>query len=637
MGARRIDSRAYKDPYLLLGNYLLLIISGALAAGFAVCAAALARVRDVAGFFVAALVAGGASFILIAELLSLVSFWKPWPILLLQLIALIGIAVPARKHGDFSAIRRLRDLPRVFTFARARRNPVLVIVLGALSAVLSFELALAIGVAPNNWDSMTYHLTRIVYWMQNSSIMQYPLATERQAAFPVNAEVLQGWTMIFSRGDRLVQTVQWVAQLGIFAAVWALARDLGYSRRQAVLPLVAVAAMPVAMAQASTTQNDLIFAFLLAATLLFLLRAVRSERGAAILAGVAGGVAYGTKSSAPGFLAAVGIAGMISAGRQWRRLLLPVAALIVGMLALGSLNYGQNIIDRGGYTAAPSQDVFRIHSVKEIPSNLATMTWQSATHIPGGEKLKPVVWRLEHAWTKTVGVAAAKLSGNKNPGYIFNYDRIGDRAGLGLPFLLLILPALLWTLIRPRSREEWAVAASAVLAFLAVAVTLRNNPFTARFLMSSAVLAAPLAARFGGSRIMQALSMVLLLFTFATLGLHETYRSVLGPGPTVFAMERPVQITAVNPPELGLLTLVEQEVPEDARIGFVGMEDSYEYPLAGPHFDRTLVKLSPSDLVPGVFVRYNLDAIVISGAPKPAVPLGKYLYEDSTHLLIVKK
>lgn len=619
----------------MLGNYLIFFLSVLLAAGFAVAATALLRVRDVAGFAAGALICGAAEIVLITTVLSLVDLWKPLPILILQILALGGAVPAARRRGDFTALHRVRELPREVTWARLGRNPIAVAALSLLAVVVAYELFVAIAAAPNVWDSMAYHLARIVYWMQNSSVLQFPLATERQAAFPPAAEYIQGWTMLLTRGDALVQTVQWTAQLGCFFAAWALARDFGYSRVQAVLPLLAIAALPVLMLQATSSQNDLILAFFVLAALLFLLRSLTPDRGAAILAGAAGGLAFATKPSAGMFLVAIGLAGAIVAGRDWRKLIAPGLALLAGALLLGGLNYAQNIADRGSVTGAPSQGVFRIHSVKEIPTNVSTMSWQAATSVPGGEFLKNRVWRIEDLWTRTLGLWAAKLSGDTNPGYKFTFDRTDDRIGLGLPLLLLILPALLWSVVRPRSRAEVAVAVAAFAAYLAVVLTLRNNPWTARFLMVPAVIAAPLSARLGGSRLMQLLGGVLLVFTLVTVGFSTLYRPVISSGQSVLEMDRAHQQSLFRPTELNFLRFLQQNLPQDARVGVVASANSYEYPFAGTHFDRTLVKLTPAQLTPDVFSRYDLDAIIVADVRPPRNRPGATLFQDKTHLLLI--
>lgn len=57
-----------------------------------------------------------------------------------------------------------------------------------LAGAMTFLLALY--VPPNNHDSMTYHLARVGYYLQQGSLKSYPAANIRQTVFPANAEIL---------------------------------------------------------------------------------------------------------------------------------------------------------------------------------------------------------------------------------------------------------------------------------------------------------------------------------------------------------------------------------------------------------------------------------------------------------------
>ena len=41
---------------------------------------------------------------------------------------------------------------------------------------------------PNNWDSMTYHLTRVEHWMQRQTVIHYATNNVRQVSQPPLAE-----------------------------------------------------------------------------------------------------------------------------------------------------------------------------------------------------------------------------------------------------------------------------------------------------------------------------------------------------------------------------------------------------------------------------------------------------------------
>lgn len=55
---------------------------------------------------------------------------------------------------------------------------------GILLVIGIIVLFLALVTTPNNWDSMTYHLPRIVHWAQNRSVGHYATNSIRQISSP---------------------------------------------------------------------------------------------------------------------------------------------------------------------------------------------------------------------------------------------------------------------------------------------------------------------------------------------------------------------------------------------------------------------------------------------------------------------
>lgn len=124
--------------------------------------------------------------------------------------------------------------------------------LGLLAALSAIEFV------PNNFDSMTYHLARVAYWLQNHSVEPYPTNIARQIVLTPGAEYLLLGLQVIARSDRLASLVQlgsWAAM--VFAAP-PVVRALGASRRAAAWAGVLVGTLPLALLQASSTQNDLV-------------------------------------------------------------------------------------------------------------------------------------------------------------------------------------------------------------------------------------------------------------------------------------------------------------------------------------------------------------------------------------------
>lgn len=114
---------------------------------------------------------------------------------------------------------------------------------------------------PNNFDSMTYHMPRVLHWIQNQSVAHYPTNNLRQIAFPPGAAFIVVELQLLSGGDRCANLVQWLAFAGCLAAASLIARRLGAGRPGRVLAVLLAAGLPMAVLQSQTTQTDLLTAF----------------------------------------------------------------------------------------------------------------------------------------------------------------------------------------------------------------------------------------------------------------------------------------------------------------------------------------------------------------------------------------
>ena len=167
------------------------------------------RIRGRAPFAVAALVSGWGSIVLVFEVLSLFDGLTTGGILLGQAVAAAAAAGGWRAAGaprpSFPALPRSAEL-----LVHARAHPA-VAALGLLAACsLLLQFVLGVAVLPNTWDSMSYHLSRGAYWLQQDSMGWIEGGHVRQVANPPAGEALQTWTLVDDRtatGSR--SSVQW--------------------------------------------------------------------------------------------------------------------------------------------------------------------------------------------------------------------------------------------------------------------------------------------------------------------------------------------------------------------------------------------------------------------------------------------
>ena len=130
----------------------------------------------------------------------------------------------------------------------------------AVLIVLTITLATALIAPPNNWDSMTYHLPRVMHWIQNQSVDQYPTNNLRQISFPPGAAYIVTQFQLLTEGDRFANCVQWLAFLGCIVGISLITKILVGRKYQWISALVCLS-IPMAIMQSMTTQTDLLTSF----------------------------------------------------------------------------------------------------------------------------------------------------------------------------------------------------------------------------------------------------------------------------------------------------------------------------------------------------------------------------------------
>lgn len=186
--------------------------------------------------------------------LSAVHAYARGPVLAVHVAALLGFGwVTVRSSRVRAATRRPW---RSLRGAGPRRVVAIVpvLLLGALLAIV------AAAFVPNNWDSMTYRLARIAHWIQHRSVAPYGTGIDRQVALTPGAEYVLGAWQAMAGSDRLANFLQLAAWAIVAFAAAPLLRMAGAGRRLARIGVVMAATVPMAVLQATSTQNDLVAA-----------------------------------------------------------------------------------------------------------------------------------------------------------------------------------------------------------------------------------------------------------------------------------------------------------------------------------------------------------------------------------------
>jgi 4-amino-4-deoxy-L-arabinose transferase-like glycosyltransferase len=442
----------------------------------------------------------------------------------------IAIAVTVAALAAIVLLRRRPSVPRSIKWMDAA-------LIASLCAILGIVAFTALLSPPNSADTMAYHMPRVLYWAQQSSVRFFATPYLNQIMLQPFAEYFMLHLYLLAGSDRLVNLVQWFGCATSVLGVSLIAMHFGAGRRGQVLAALFCATLPNGILQASGAKNDYLLSAWLVAAVWFLL-----EGESPILAGLALGLAIGTKATAylyaPPLIAAVLILTRKNPARPNLRSLAIVAACA---LSLNLPQFARNMDLSGsplGFDSAQADGKYRWRNqtlgLKQTASNLL----RNSTEQLGARSER---W---NQWLYTTAVSLDRRMGvDANdpattwPDAPYRAPRnTNHEADAGNRWHLLILAvcfAVVCLSRRPvRSRGLLLYAASLVAGFVLFCFYLKWQPFMARMFLPLFVLASPVAGVLGEKirpPILQALLCLFLLNNARPYLFENWVRPLKGP------------------------------------------------------------------------------------------------------------
>ncbi|MDC0834852.1 glycosyltransferase family 39 protein [Geitlerinema sp. CS-897] len=406
---------------------------------------------------------------------------------------------------------------------------------GCTIALVATIAAIALIAPPNNWDSMTYHMGRVVHWMQNQSVAHYPTAITRQIYQGPFAGFTITQLQILSGGDRFANLVQWLAMVGSLFGVAAIARELGASLRGQILAAVVCVTLPMGILQSSSTQTDYVGAFWMTCFAYYVLRYWDNERKMSQVPqmGASLGLAILAKGTAYLYLFPFGLWFAISSIWRFRtRIWQPW--VIMGAIALG-LNlghYSRNFAAFGSPLGATETYDMGGWSLKLLLSNVSrNLALHLSTPV---RKINLILIGVVEQFHNLIGADVSDPNTTFPPGQQFDiHSRVNheDLAGNPLHLILGFLSAIafFWNWKRFESNQQLKLAlylGAIVAGFLLFCSLIIWSPWRSRLHLPLFVLLSPFIAvvleRVVKPQLTNAVAVFLILASLLWLLFNET-------------------------------------------------------------------------------------------------------------------
>jgi 4-amino-4-deoxy-L-arabinose transferase-like glycosyltransferase len=213
------------------------------------------------------------------------------------------------------------------------------LMLGAAGLFAIFLGGIALLTPTTNWDSLTYHMARVMHWVQQGSVAHYPTNMEGQVQMGPWSGFVQAHLWLLWGNDRFENMVQWSAMAGSTVAATLLVCQLlpsgsATSARAQAFAALLIVTLPTGIVESITTQTDYTTGFWLMclASLGLAWLNEPANRAYAIGFGVTLGLGVLTKFTMVFYAAPIGVA--VATIMMWKQRRTLTSVLLPGIGAL---------------------------------------------------------------------------------------------------------------------------------------------------------------------------------------------------------------------------------------------------------------------------------------------------------------
>lgn len=555
----------------------------------------------------------------------------------------------------------------LFPFALPKPNlkesklslPVLVFLISSLGVAL-LNLIYVLLVPPNNNDSLALHLARIGMWHQTGSWLPWNTKVFWQLTFPMNAELISYWTLLFTKGEHLLGMITYLCGYLSVVLVYQLGKELTKNKNLALFAALIWAAMPVVQLNFTSTRHDHASSFMLIAAVYFFYYHLKEKNnGYLVLTGLAIGLSIGSNYSVAGYLPGLALFfllyWLVFRKINFSQVVSMAASALFAFLLFSSPVFISNIIHFGsplGLEATESGSLLLNDTLQEDTSFLehtGLMAGRWAYQIVDFQGVpEPYLTKLMQmkAWLPDWVAEKTGLSLEVNKSLLnqhnFSYSNhipfSEDSAWFGLVGTFVFFIVSIYSLVVAiRKKHPLMVLAGLFVLTTPLAYAfLRSGwtPYDGRYFITLfAFLSLGLVPLLDN---LKPLFRTLLIYVLTLVSIATLFVSIYGNPAKAFwgyrafwNQHRFDSISAQSYDTKEMIYLVDQTVPEDGVMGIATQANVYyEYGLFGEHFTRTIIPIYPDDKVcdPGWLSDHEIEYILVdAGNPGyPPCSLGDY-------------
>lgn len=524
--------------------------------------------------------------------------------------------------------RAIQRLHEVYIGSSKTEKVSFAILLISFLLIHSIQLSLTFYTPPNEWDSMTGHLNRIFYFLQNGSfkhfigtnwnIDTYPKAFSSIQVYPF---LMSNWNEHFFKLPNM--SAYWILFIGSYGVL-----------KRLLVPFVTrifcsslLLFIPIAIIQSTSTDTDIVLAAYLISIVYFLFSFSQTQKTIYIyLSVLAFSIALSHKitfvfSFIP--LAIILIYIFINLKSQnWKFQI--KHAFLAGIIFLSTItmptgylsnyvNYGHPI---GPKTATQHQSIERAGNLYKLMEHGTRNLIRYQFDLLNLDGLRNIDF-VEKS-QKNIKVYFQLVDQKFNLGLEnetsftiipFSFNRrlefYNGTPIYGIIFIIFCIPSILYLRKRDTKKIYYYFFAAYIFHLIALAYTAAYDPWKGRYMLSTLVFIIPIIAnwltkkhlfqRNHLGKVFLILSSLLISLTgLSTILLHlRALPFGTNVKQSIFNMTRIKSLTISRPDISDAYANFENLVPENATVALGTVNDDYEYPLWGPNFSRRLIPINP--------------------------------------------